>query len=48
AWAVIAPGASAPRAPAHPARLADIASTVAAVCGADGDGLAGEPLLTSS
>ena len=48
AWAVIAPGASAPRAPAHPARLADIASTIAAVCGADSDGLAGEPLLTSS
>lgn len=50
AWAVIAPGASAPRAPARPARLADVASTIAAVSGAggDGDGLAGEPLLERS
>jgi len=48
AWAVIAPGAAAWRAPARAPRLADIASTIAAVCGADGDGLAGEPLLARS
>jgi predicted AlkP superfamily phosphohydrolase/phosphomutase len=47
AWAVVAPGTSAPRAPSRPPRLADVASTVAAVCGVDGDGLAGEPLLSA-
>lgn len=46
AWAVVVPGAHAPvsvngRSP----RLADVATTVAAVCGVDRDGLAGEPLL---
>jgi len=45
AWAVIAPGASAARPPTRPPRLADVASTIAAVCGVDGDGLAGEALL---
>lgn len=46
AWAVVAPGAHDPRPPAaRPPRLADVAATVAAVCGVDRDGLAGEPLL---
>ena len=48
AWAVVAPGAHAARARAGAPRLADVASTVAAVCGVDGEGLAGEPLLGSS
>jgi predicted AlkP superfamily phosphohydrolase/phosphomutase len=47
-WAVVAPGASAPRTPSRPARLADVASTIAAVCGVAGDGLAGEPLLSAT
>ena len=47
AWAVVAPGASAARTPGRPPRLADVAGTVAAVCGVDGDGLAGEPLLSA-
>jgi predicted AlkP superfamily phosphohydrolase/phosphomutase len=47
AWAVVAPGASAPRTPARPPRLADVASTIAAVCGVDGSGLAGESLLSA-
>jgi predicted AlkP superfamily phosphohydrolase/phosphomutase len=47
AWAVVAPGASAPRAPARSPRLADVASTIAAICGVDGEGLAGEPLLSA-
>ena len=45
AWAVLAPGAHAARTPGRAPRLADVASTVAAVCGVRGDGLAGEPLL---
>ncbi len=46
AWAVVVPGAHGPpRKPSRAARLEDVASTVAAVCGVDGDGLAGEPLL---
>lgn len=45
AWAVLAVGASALRAPGGEPRLADIAATVAAVCGVDVDGLAGTPLL---
>ncbi len=45
AWAVVASGGHAARTPARPPRLADVASTVAAVCGVDGDGLAGESLL---
>lgn len=45
AWAVVAPGAHVPRAPSRPARLADVATTVAAVCGVGTDGLAGESLL---
>jgi predicted AlkP superfamily phosphohydrolase/phosphomutase len=47
AWAVMAPGASAARTPHRPPRLVDVASTIAAVCGVDGDGLAGEPLLSA-
>ena len=45
AWAVVAPGAHAPRATAGAPRLADVAATVAAVCGVDSDGLAGASLL---
>ena len=49
AWAVVAPGAHAPgdarRAGAGRPRLTDVAATVAAVCGVDRDGLAGESLL---
>ena len=45
AWAVVAPGRCAARAPSRAPQLADVASTIAAVCAADGDGLAGEPLL---
>jgi len=45
AWAVVVPGRSAPHVPSRGPQLADVASTIAAVCGADGEGLAGEPLL---
>jgi len=45
AWAVVVPGANGLREPSRPARLADVATTVAAVCGVERDGLAGEPLL---
>jgi predicted AlkP superfamily phosphohydrolase/phosphomutase len=45
AWAVVAPGASRHAEPSRPARLADIATTIAAVSGADTDAMAGEPLL---
>jgi predicted AlkP superfamily phosphohydrolase/phosphomutase len=45
AWAVVVPGTSAARTPTRAPRLADVATTVAAVCGVDRDGLAGEPLL---
>jgi predicted AlkP superfamily phosphohydrolase/phosphomutase len=45
AWAVVVPGARAARSPTRPARLADVAATVAAACGVDRSGLAGEPLL---
>jgi predicted AlkP superfamily phosphohydrolase/phosphomutase len=45
AWAVLAPGSARVRDPGRPARIADIAATVAAVTGADSAGLAGEPLL---
>ena len=45
AWAVVVPGAREARSPGRPARLADVASTVAAACGVDRAGLAGEPLL---
>ena len=45
AWAVVVPGAHGARSPTRPARLTDVASTVAAVCGVDGEGLAGQSLL---
>jgi predicted AlkP superfamily phosphohydrolase/phosphomutase len=45
AWAVVVPGASAARTPTRAPRLSDVATTVAAVCGVDRDGLAGESLL---
>lgn len=45
AWAIVAPGASTHRDPGRPARISDIAATVAALTGADSAGLAGEPLL---
>jgi predicted AlkP superfamily phosphohydrolase/phosphomutase len=45
AWAVLAPGTARIRAPGRPARIADIAATVAALTGADSTGLAGEPLM---
>lgn len=45
AWAVLAPGSSRLRDPGRPARVTDIAATVAALTGADSTGLAGEPLL---
>ncbi|HEX6116626.1 MAG TPA: alkaline phosphatase family protein [Solirubrobacterales bacterium] len=45
AWAIVAPGRSALREPTRPPRLADVATSVAAICGAPRDGLGGEPLL---
>ncbi len=46
AWAVVAAGRSAPRQRAQP-RLADVAATIAAVCGVGDDGIAGAPLLAA-
>ncbi len=45
AWAVLAPASSRLRDPSRPARIVDIAATVAAHCGVEDAGLAGEPLL---
>jgi predicted AlkP superfamily phosphohydrolase/phosphomutase len=45
AWAILAPGTARVRDPALPARITDIAATVAALTGAEATGLAGEPLL---
>jgi predicted AlkP superfamily phosphohydrolase/phosphomutase len=45
AWAILAPGTSRPRDPGRPARITDIPATVAALSGADLDGLSGAPLL---
>ncbi len=45
AWAILVPGNSRERALGRPPRIADIPATVAALCGAPLDGLAGEPLL---
>jgi predicted AlkP superfamily phosphohydrolase/phosphomutase len=45
AWAVVAPGHSTPREPTRPARLVDVAATVATVTGAGADALPGEALL---
>jgi predicted AlkP superfamily phosphohydrolase/phosphomutase len=46
AWALVVPGCSEHRDPPRPARLIDVAATVAAVAGDGADGMAGEPLLT--
>jgi predicted AlkP superfamily phosphohydrolase/phosphomutase len=45
AWAILAPRSAQLRDPGRPARIADIAATVAALCDVPGDGLSGEPLL---
>ncbi|MDQ3678436.1 MAG: alkaline phosphatase family protein [Actinomycetota bacterium] len=45
AWAVVAPGASGLVEPGGAAHLADVPRSIAAVCGVDAEGLAGEPLL---
>jgi predicted AlkP superfamily phosphohydrolase/phosphomutase len=45
AWAILAPGAARLRDPGRPARVVDVAATVAALTGADSTGLAGAPLL---
>ncbi len=45
AWAVVAPGAHAVHESDRAPRLADVAATVAAVCGVERDGLAGASLL---
>ena len=45
AWAILVPGAARLRDPGRPARITDIAATVAALTDADSDGLSGEPLL---
>lgn len=47
AWAVVAPGRSAPLAGSSPPRLVDVAATVAAACGVEARELPGEPLLGS-
>lgn len=45
AWAILAPGTARLRDPGRPARIADVAATVAALNGVETDGLAGEPLM---
>jgi hypothetical protein len=45
AWALLLPARARPLEPRRPARLVDIAATACALTGADGSGLAGEPLL---
>lgn len=45
AWALLAPASARHRDPGRPARLADVAATVASLTGASTDGLSGEPLL---
>ncbi|HEX5376491.1 MAG TPA: alkaline phosphatase family protein [Solirubrobacterales bacterium] len=45
AWAILAPGSARVRDLGRPARITDIAATVAELCDVDADGLAGEPLL---
>jgi predicted AlkP superfamily phosphohydrolase/phosphomutase len=45
AWALLAPGSARVRDPGRPARIADIAATVAALSDADLSGLAGTPLM---
>lgn len=48
AWALVVPGASRQRSPSRPGRVSDIAATVYAVLGVDGDAPQGEPLLEAS
>jgi predicted AlkP superfamily phosphohydrolase/phosphomutase len=45
AWAVVVPGVRRARTPSRPARLVDVAATIAAASGIDAGGVAGEPLL---
>jgi predicted AlkP superfamily phosphohydrolase/phosphomutase len=45
AWAILAPRTSRPRDPGRPARVTDIAATVAAISDIPLEGLSGEPLL---
>ncbi len=45
AWAILAPGSASARDPGRPARISDIAATVAALCEVEGAGLSGEALL---
>lgn len=45
AWAILAPGSGRTRLPDRPARIADIAATVAALNDAPLDGLSGAPLI---
>lgn len=45
AWAILAPGSARLRDPGRPARISDIAATVAALTGVSRKGLAGESLL---
>jgi predicted AlkP superfamily phosphohydrolase/phosphomutase len=45
AWAIVAPSAARHRDPGRPARISDIAATVAALTVADSTGLTGESLL---
>jgi predicted AlkP superfamily phosphohydrolase/phosphomutase len=45
AWAILAPGAARIRDPGRPARISDVAATVAELCDVEDEGLAGEPLL---
>ena len=45
AWAILAPGTARVRDPGRPARIADIAATVAALCGVDLTASAGRALL---
>ena len=45
AWAILAPRSGHARDLTRPARVTDIAATVAALCGLPLDGLRGEPLL---
>jgi len=45
AWALVVPGTASHVRPARPARLVDVAATVAELTGADRAGMSGEPLL---
>jgi predicted AlkP superfamily phosphohydrolase/phosphomutase len=45
AWAILAPGSARIRDLGRPARISDVAATVAVLCEVDSSGLSGEPLL---